>query len=854
MTGIEFSEKANLSSAQLLEIAKTTRDNVVTQVINDDTEGYIVYDDQEKIKESINSALRSEGYIDHNKIIHELHILRDLQNGIKIYEKDSNLIRDTRDTREKTSDKFSTKIAYQIQFLNMVRSAQILMAEYVVEDKKEDEIKAKLKEMAKHFYENIEKIDNEKEQQKFLLEHNNILIENVAKTLDIPQKQLRKEIQLTMDYANFEDNHYNLSTISKIEGKTSEIEGKIVVQSDVAIVGTTEEQKGYYQSLFYHKSQSGNFSELENELKNDKDNKFPEFFKNLSSTEQRLVYRNIDDLYYGRKVHNTQLRNIPGVKNAYNYSVAIWDGTNLQEKLSELRIGTVYCTNECKDSEKISASSLKQLKEATGKKIIHFTSLVTPFVPNIKFRVFNKPIKVLSHIETDVFNAAKAATSATNDLHSNVALNNMRRLVSNHYEGLEIIIPQIAVDLAPRHEGIQDYLNSGKGYEKAIQQLESKLSDKEAKIYIDDKEFIENLIQLKKLILSYKGLERDEHKGLLEINTRASKIFTHISEKGLINLISCKSGKDRTGMQALLNSAKALETELGKSLEDISLDLTKTGHLQIMSAKQGGRQGCFGILPGTGAAFPSKFRETRELFALESAKFNKDKQGMLKEYKKKNIKSHDLFKWEEVDSLNEISQSQLPKDAQSIEEPKQELQPLTLIQNEYSKRFNDRINEIVQLKALSKSYESELQNFIAEIKTFPAIPKNVEKTEQGGNKVVFGDNKTGFISIITNGDGTYSFKTKPGDNGGINCLYPIPRKNAPGSFDLLKFENGQLTGVIESTKGTSSLNKENIEHLTKIHKKSIVPATLIPDLEKIAKEEPKPPSQTTANKTRRHSI
>ncbi|XVN43751.1 MAG: hypothetical protein RCG16_05395 [Rickettsia hoogstraalii] len=173
-------------------------------------------------------------------------------------------------------------------------------------------------------------------------------IDNVAELLGTNGiKNAHKKLNVAKDFQNFNDEHCNIVTLSKVTND----KGKehIVVEAEVAFKGLTEEQKQEYQNR---------------EGKN--------WYNVMPEWERKLVDQYADTIQNGKHVIPTQLRQIVGMKNAFEKIGAITDkdGKNFETLLTSKHAGTLASISDDIDSrQKITDLNARQ-KPKNGLKTV----------------------------------------------------------------------------------------------------------------------------------------------------------------------------------------------------------------------------------------------------------------------------------------------------------------------------------------------------------------------------------------------------------------------------------------------------------------------------------------------------
>ena len=232
--------------------------------------------------------------------LQSLERLRDAKTGIVIHE----VIKDNvpivvRDARGAQNPVVRETEAFEMQYLNAVR-ASIDIA--TIEGK--PELKEALQQKALDFI------------GKFSTEHKGKSQEELAGLLKKETKDLGKlledkripnaykKLNVAKDFQNFNDKHSNIVTVSSITHKG---QTHTVVEAEVAMKGLTKSQKDQYAAI-----------EVNTNL-----NK-PSWYSAMPKWEQALCKQYAGKIAAGEHVIPTQLRQIAGMKNAFEKITAIF--------------------------------------------------------------------------------------------------------------------------------------------------------------------------------------------------------------------------------------------------------------------------------------------------------------------------------------------------------------------------------------------------------------------------------------------------------------------------------------------------------------------------------------------------
>ncbi|MGI4776066.1 MAG: hypothetical protein ACRYE9_04000 [Janthinobacterium lividum] len=575
--------------------------------------------------------------------IRSLEQLRDLKNGI-VTEKLSppsnqpkatpTLIRDARKVKDPAA--LSTE-AFEIQYLNVIRAATDIAN---IEGKAS--LAQGLKDRAQEFVGSFHE-ENQALSQKDIAKKVNQEIIKVIQSLEKEGIQdARDKVNVAKDFQNLKDDHSNIATISSIEhgGKKHTI-----IEAEVGLRGLTNTQKEEYIKV--QKFYDPNNPEASK-------NNLPKWFEQLRPFEKALCHRNLAAIIDGKHVLSTQLRQIVGMKNAFEKITAIKEENQEMKILHESKhAGTIASfargdNTEARDSERarITAESAKQAQEWIGKdRQLHCLTLnsgpnmgteTDKVIVSATVKAMNAPANKDNPVDNNSLAKAGRAT--------NLAYNLLRMFgKANVYDGLKEIIEDV-------HGGLTASLD-GKKPSKAlnantIEEMEkkSKLGKEAAGILRDTVVIISMLNKADRPFrLDLKNISADiiiAQTNLMDRIAKAKSSTDQSQNKGLDlnkitteeSLIMCASGKDRTGFAQHDASARKIQTAIGKGIElrDIDKQLLRSRHTasQAGSIHAGGASlGAFGTKVDNIQSLPiqifsaikNRFYNLKEIIEVSSA-------------------------------------------------------------------------------------------------------------------------------------------------------------------------------------------------------------------------------------------
>lgn len=551
----------------------------------------------ETLSAGINTSLHPEGKgPDFGAAIKQLHELRDTKNGILWRENvDDKII--VRDARAQDAPPVNGPEAFQMMALNYARASHVLLEEAKISPAERQTAVAKINEQTLEIFATLAESDN---LAKDFKKHNFALLNSLAEGLGVSHESASKQLNVAKDYMNFEDTHAHTVTLSTIQqgGKNYTI-----CEAETMMLGMTDNQK--------------------REMNNRKDK---EWYREQSPAARSLTDRYAEQIMDGEHTIPTQLRGIPGIRNAYSKTTALAEeGHPLEVVHVGHHSGTVASQAKGGDAaqQRLASQNVEQLAEIVEKPI-HMVTLNSP----------NNP--------TGNDQAIVAQTGvATGGHHTNLAFNFFRRIVgSNKMDGLNETFTAVSGHATDSGKNaIADYV-SGRGTLRAARaELEScdgsdkrmftaainateaigKNSSITTLFGIFDSEN-RNLTIASELSIVRHEMRSEEHHGKFD------KVPEEVS--------ACQSGKDRNGVKLFNQSAEAVGRALTKKtgqptdMETLHSTIANAGHTQNQAGNQGGTLGCFGIKKDTKGAIPGGFSaELKDTLVQETASFN----GKIKE-------------------------------------------------------------------------------------------------------------------------------------------------------------------------------------------------------------------------------
>lgn len=553
--------------------------------------------------------------------LQKLERLRDAKTNITIHEgvKDGVpvLIRDARNAKNPS---FRGTEAFEMQYLNTIRAGMD-----IANIEENPALKVALQAKANTFMATFSKQHSGKSQKELaaLLKAE---ISNLGKTLEEHGvADAYEKLNVAKDFQNFNDKHANVVTVSSVKhGERTHT----VIEAEVAMKGLTSKQKEQYMSILG-------------------DGPKPSWYTAMPVWEQELCQGYATRIAAGEHVIPTQLRQMAGMKNAFEKVTGIFESNKLEVLHTSKHAGTLASlSRDERTRQEVTDDNAKQAQEWIGEG------------STLHCNTFNSgPIGAGD--DPEIVRSTKTAMKNVGGKETNTAFNLFR------YSGL-------ANDL----KGAKDSLNelSGCFQGKEFDKLKSHLQPKGffGRLFRTGsaEEEIQNLLTSKKInsatveiLKSAIDLRRsveeadvplrlgDAENASLATSTKLNKLTTTLSKlnpasppKGMSTvptkeeiLNMCASGKDRTGLAEHDQSAQAIATKIGAKVKDIDGQLLASGHTaqQAGGVYAGGATiGCYGTKSENRAGIPKSRKEALGAIVEVSSASNKIKgKSKLKEPK-----------------------------------------------------------------------------------------------------------------------------------------------------------------------------------------------------------------------------
>jgi hypothetical protein len=546
-----------------------------------------------KIRLDLDVRVEIASKIQNGDFTNSLQILeqhRDAKTGITLYEAPSKNDNTTpiliRDARNAYQPPLRYTESFEMQYLNAIRAA-IDIAK--IEGK--PELERILKQEAITFV-NTFHSDNASLSQTEISKH---CKEEIWKIADLLEKNGIEDsvnkLNVAKDFQNLNDPHKNIVTISHV--KTDGMNNNTVIEAEVALKGLTTAQKEQYENL--------DNQEWYNAL--------PEWQKKLTTTYAPTIIK-------GNHVKSTQLRQIPGMSNAFEKLTGIWDSNDLKILHSAKHAGTLASfSKDHKSRQDITNENSKQAQEWIGPQFrLHCVT-------------FNSGPDLGTGTDRNIVKQTIEAMHTIKGKITNAAFNFLRFSgKANVYDGVHAVIKEI-------EQAANVDIN--KLTKEEIKEL--KVS-KEVESIIEDTILLHNLVKKADV-----GLRFDLNNSNAEITVLQNKLAKKIAaldentaqgldlnklhKEEILNM--CASGKDRTGLAMHDQTVQAIAEHLNVPVKDLDAQILRGGHTseQAGGVYAGGASiGAFGTKSDNFQSLPWNRREELKGIIEKSAHGNKIKE------------------------------------------------------------------------------------------------------------------------------------------------------------------------------------------------------------------------------------
>jgi hypothetical protein len=576
------------------------------------------------------------------KALQTLERLRDANTGIVIYEIGQHgvpvVIRDSRNAKNPS---VRGTEAFEMQYLNAIRAGMDIAR---IEDK--PALKAELQKKANEFMANFSS-QHSKKSQKELAALLKAEIKDLGKTLEAKGvADAYTKLNVAKDFQNFNDKHANVVTISSVKNGD---ETHIVVEAEVAMKGLTDDQRKQYDAILLGSGE-------------------PSWYTAMPAWEQALCKQYAARIAAGEHVIPTQLRQIAGMKNAFEKVTGIFEGGKLDVLHTSKHAGTLASLARDEGArQEITNGNAKQAKQWVGvHTTLHCNTFNSgPIGAGDDPEIVRRTTTAMKHVggkETNTAFNAFRYSGLSNDLGG--AKDSLKQL-SECFKGKEF--DKIKSHIQPR--GFFGRLFRTGSAEKEIQNLlkSKQINPLTAKI-------LERSVDLRRSVEKADSILRwgDAENASLATSTKLNKLTTTLSKldpksppqgmstvptkEEILNM--CASGKDRTGLAEHDQSAQAIANRIGAKVKDIDGQLLASGHTaqQAGGVYAGGATvGCYGTKSENKAGIPKSRKAALTAIVEVTSASNKIKgESKLKEPKGK-VKTPEPVKKSSVRKQQTIS-------------------------------------------------------------------------------------------------------------------------------------------------------------------------------------------------------
>ncbi|MBN9543221.1 MAG: hypothetical protein J0G32_05455 [Alphaproteobacteria bacterium] len=428
---------------------------------------------------------------------------------------------------------------------------------------------------------------------------------SIVKALnDAGVEEAMQKFNIALQYQNFKDKQRDIIHVSSLETESGTFK---ISEIMVGIREQTAKQIDFHES---------------------------NWFRKLSEFEQK-IYRIHHPAIVSGAIKPTQLRSIPGIPNAYSHLVRSYLNKDTPENLTKIyHAGTLVSLSPNYDVRfEISDLNHEQLKQHAGNQEIVVNTLVNPKIVDSE-----KDIVAISAIHSKKHGIS----------YSNTSTNLFRAVGGNDTAAIDENLKTIASIISgiePQNEEERKTLEKTKKYLEGkrspiqiilsvipilsliVKYISNKQAEKLGKalsniaIDEDSKEVLHSAIKTRN---SFNNLKFGSVIGNMRqnYNLDLSKEYTSLAHKqGKLQMITCKSGKDRTG-QAVFSFIKKEVDEYCKKkdvkieLAQISSDIGKTDSMGYMPGgivAGGGTAGSYGVKPLIFSIQPNDRKEVNKM-------------------------------------------------------------------------------------------------------------------------------------------------------------------------------------------------------------------------------------------------
>lgn len=297
---------------------------------------------------------------DFSKTLEQLEIARDARLGIRTTIRSDGVV--VRDARAAIGEKELGPEGFEMQYLNAIRAAiDIADKDPGVAEEKRKVLKDSLLKQAKDFMgEKHDSLD-----KKSHVKNINALAEQMRKSgVEDPYKKLHA----AKDFQNLKDTHRDIVTITQLKKGGHTIN---MVEAEIGFKSLTDKQKEEYKQVQAYEGklpikQIGFIGKLRG--KKQENHGLPKWFVKLKPYEQQLCKDNVAAILDGKHIIPTQLRKLPGLRNAFEKITSVQVGKGPLAIVHEANhSGSVACLSSDKaESIRTTEENVKQAQSWVG--------------------------------------------------------------------------------------------------------------------------------------------------------------------------------------------------------------------------------------------------------------------------------------------------------------------------------------------------------------------------------------------------------------------------------------------------------------------------------------------------------
>ena len=426
-------------------------------------------------------------------------------------------------------------------------------------------------------------------------------------------KNVQSKLKVTIEFANFEDEHFHISTISKIKDTT-------VIETENMNLGLTELQREMFKNVKKSTLVNGKMEAPGTNM---------EWFNHQPLWKQDLIIKYTDDILSEKKLIPTQLRNeLPLLRNSYTKTIYTKKNSEKEftEVLSTSHSGTLTTNipskpfkglinrikeyfNRKKVIQSLANITIEQMKMFSSNQEVHLCLQTSP----------NNPLEIVDKADNNFIKQSKGV------FRSIAAYNGVfRRLPGGGRDlaGSNLILSNIAAHLEnTEYNNVGLYLKGSLSYKKMGEFDKNTDMGKALNFLVEAKKIADSISYIKVRDSEHVNSQISEKMALGTYCLRKLKPEWKLP----ITNVSCASGKDRTQMIMAGLSSRAISQKTGLKESDICLMLSRSGNSQYLSGSNGGgTAGCHGQKTGIlNSSNDNIFKDSYKYFGQRTSYMNK---------------------------------------------------------------------------------------------------------------------------------------------------------------------------------------------------------------------------------------